>query len=234
LLRGRTRDEILAGLRARRAGDSAELLPAEAPASEPDAAEGMDARAAFARTPAPLPLLPLPPTRPGRPSALAVDPPPGAVRAEDLYALAADAAARAVELLSAGGDAALSLTEDEDVVRRAAALLGSRGYDAFAKRAGIAPRALARRALAWQLGGRGALAVLDDEWAPDYADLAEGVAALGAGSHVSRNRVSDASDSKQLRLGRDGLWYPMRRVGGAWEISAPPSADPRALTARAG
>jgi uncharacterized Zn finger protein len=220
-LRGLDRVDVLNGLRARRGGGEA---PVEVDAEVDD---GVDAVAAFARTPGPLPQPPLPPARPGRPAPLASEPPPGGVRAGDLSALASDAAARAWEMLAVGGDGALSLTPEQDLARRAVALLGTKGLDALAKRAAVSPNLLSRRAVAWQHGGAGALAVMDEEWTPDYPDLAEGVAALGSGGDVSRNRVSDSADVRQLRLGRDGLWYPMRRVRAAWEVVGPPSADPR-------
>ena len=219
LLRGRGRAEVLSALRARRGGggDVADLeVDAEVEAAE-----------AFLRPVGPLPPLPLPPAKPGRPAPLTGEPPEGTVRTDELQALVADAAARAWELLAAGGDGGLGLTQEQDLARRAVPLAGSRALAAMAARAKVPPAVLARRALAWQYGGAGALRILDDDWTPDYGDLAEGIAALGTGGHVSRNRVSDAADVRQLRLGRDGLWYPMRRVGGAWEVTGPPSADPR-------
>jgi uncharacterized Zn finger protein len=225
LLRGRTRDEILNALRARRSGGSAAAVDA------PPDADDVDAREAYARAVAPLPDLPLPPSRPGRPTLLVGTPPAGSVAPADLTALAADAAARAVDLLTGAGDGGLTLTYDEDLARRAAALLGTAKIDRLAKRAGLPPRLLSRRAEAWARGGRGALGILDDTWAPDDADVAEAVAALGGGAHVWRNQVSDASDSRQLRLGRDGLWYPLRRTGGAWKLTGPGHADPRTALA---
>lgn len=221
LLRGLGRATVLAELRARRGGGPV------APELEVD--HGIDAVDAYARVVAPLPALPLPPQRPGAPAPLVVSPPPGTVRAADLQALVADAAARALEMLAVGSDGGLALTVEQDLVRRAAELLETRQLDAMAKRAGVAAGLLARRATAWQHGGAGALDVLDATWTPDYADLAEGVAALGTGGNVSQNRVSDAADVRQLRLGRDGLWYPMRRVRTAWEVVGPPAADPRDL-----
>jgi hypothetical protein len=225
LLRGLERVGVLNALRARRGGGEA---PVEVDAEVDD---GVDAVTAFARELGPLPQPPLPPARPGRPAPLAAEPPAGTVRSGDLHALAVDAAARAWEMLAVGGDGALSLSREQDLARRAVALLGTKALDSLAKRAGVSPTLLARRAVAWQHGGVGALAVMDEEWTPEYPDLAEGVAALGSGGDVSRNRVSDAADVRQLRLGRDGLWYPMRRVRGAWEVVGPPSADPREVAA---
>jgi uncharacterized Zn finger protein len=228
LLRGRTRGEILSALRSRRAG--ATVAPVGAAGADP---EEVDAGEAYARVPGPLPDLPLPPARPGRPAPVVGSPPPGTVHVADLTALATDAAARAWALLAGVGDGGLALTYEEDLARRATELLGTTKLDRLAKRAGIAPRQLSRRAEAWSRGGRGALDVLEDTWSPDDADVAEAVGALGGGAHVWRNQVSDASDARQLRLGRDGLWYPLRRAGGAWKLVGPAHADPAAALAGA-
>ena len=106
LLRGRSREQVLAGVRARRRGmeprngrlagsaqptpsgpsapsdPSARLAPSDPSAwsarSARSADEGVDARSAFG-APAvagPVPVAPLPPARPGRPATLPVDPPP--------------------------------------------------------------------------------------------------------------------------------------------------------------
>ena len=219
LLRGRSRDAVLAALRARRSGTDATTTTTDA--------VDVDAAEAFARPPAPLPELPLPPARPGRPSPLPAAPPDAPVSPADLNALAVDAAHRAWELLTGAGDGGLTLSAEEDLARRAVAVLGTPALDRLAKRAGLPPRQLSRRAAAWLRGGRHALAVLEDTWTPDDADVYEGVAALGGNAHVWRNQVSDASDSRQLRLGRDGLWYPLKRVGTVWELAAAPAADPR-------
>ncbi len=126
LMRGRGRDTLLAGLRARRAAASAvangdgrpgtrgrrgaDAGGADGPGTEeatvwaPDT--GVTAREAWARWAAvtaqgapPVPAIPLPPPKPGRPTVLAVDPPPGSgVTSASLLQLAADAAQRAWEL----------------------------------------------------------------------------------------------------------------------------------------
>lgn len=224
LLRGRTRDAVLAALRARRSGSS------DQSPDLPESPGDVDAAEAFARVPAPLPDLPLPPSRPGRPALLA-GAPPGGVSAVDLQSLAADAAQRAWELVTGTGDGGLALTEQEDLARRASGLLGTAAFDRLAKKVGVPPRMLSRRATAWLRGGRHALAVLEGTWSPDEGDVYEAVVALGGGAHVWRNQVSDASDSRQLRLGEDGLWYPLHRRSGTWEIAGPAAADPKAALA---
>jgi uncharacterized Zn finger protein len=87
-LRGRTKQEVLAALRARRK-----------PAWPPPA--GMLARDAYQRTVAPLPAPALPPRRPGPPVRLPAEPPLAAgVSSAELAQLAAMASHRAWELLS--------------------------------------------------------------------------------------------------------------------------------------
>ena len=197
LLRGRTRDQVLAGIRARRRGaapdtgraaDDGRTTRSDGGTAQPDgeAAQpdgegakrsedaGVDARTAF-RTPGPrvpIPAVPLPPRRPGAPAALPVDPPPWrpGLR-EDLVELAADAASRAWELAAGlSADAGLALAPDADLARRAARLLGTPAFATLAARSGAPPRDLARQALAWRQGGLPGLELLQSEWDPAVED----------------------------------------------------------------
>ncbi|MFL6221975.1 MAG: hypothetical protein ACJ75K_03915, partial [Actinomycetes bacterium] len=232
LLRGRRRDEVLAALRARRRSAEAATVP---PDQSPLAADpGVDARQAYQRSLAPPPAPPLPPPRPGQPSVLPVDPPPGAgLRPEDLVALAADAAARAFQLATGSGDGGLSLDLEADLARRAAGLLGTGpGLAALAASAGMPSGELLRWAAAWQHAGRGGLDALRMPWQPPATDLAEGRAALdrlaGQGPvHAWRNRLTRGG--LQLRLARDGQWYRFVRSGSAWVLDGPPAPEPSAL-----
>jgi uncharacterized Zn finger protein len=232
LLRGRSREEVLAALRARRrSGDlDTDATGGEGLAIDP----GIDAREAYRRSLAAVPAPPLPPQRPGRPAVLPVDPPPGSsLRHDDLVALAADAAARAWELATGSGDGGLSLDLEADLARRAAGLLGaSGGMAALAASAGMPSRELLRWAVTWQQAGRGGLDALRTTWQPEAADLAEGRAALdrpvGAGVvRAWRNRLTRGG--LQLRLGSDGLWYRFVHPGGDWVLDGPPDPEPRAL-----
>ena len=236
LLRGRRRDEVLAALRAhRRSAEAATVPPDQSPlAADP----GVDARQAYQRSLAPPPAPPLPPPRPGQPSVLPVDPPPGAgLRSEDLVALAADAAARAFQLATGSGDGGLSLDLEADLARRAAGLLGTgRGLAALAASASLPSGELLRWAVTWQHAGRGGLDALRMTWQPAATDLAEGRAALerlaGQGAvRAWRNRLTGGR--LQLRLGANGRWYRFVRSGGAWVLDGPPSPDPDALVADA-
>jgi hypothetical protein len=124
LMRGRGRDTLLAGLRTRRAAAGGAATgngrpggqtrqgaggadgpgPKEATSWASDT--GVTAREAWARWAAvtaqgapPVPAIPLPPPKPGRPTVLAVDPPPGSnLTSVSLQQLAADAAQRAWEV----------------------------------------------------------------------------------------------------------------------------------------
>jgi uncharacterized Zn finger protein len=248
LLRGRTRDQVLAGIRARRRGAG----PADgAPGRRPDADAGtvagdgqpagdvgVDARSAFlVPVPlAPIPAVPLPPSRPSSPAALPVDPPPWrpGLR-EDLVELAADAANRAWELASGlSADAGLTLDPDADLARRAARTLGTPTFATLAARSGMPPRDLARQALAWRQGGLAGLELLRAEWDPAGEDpdtvglLETAQAALraktGAAEVVRGNRIT--AGRLQLRLGRDLRWYPYARSDQDWEPSGLAQADP--------
>jgi uncharacterized Zn finger protein len=252
LLRGRTRDQVLAGIRARRRGqatapeaksdDHGDAGAAPAP-GQPVTDEGVDARAAFGvpESAAPIPAVPLPPRRPGAPAPLPVDPPPWrpGLR-EDLVELAADAASRAWEMaVGLSADAGLSLDADADLARRAARALGTPAFAPLAARSGVGERDLARQALAWRQGGPAGLESLRAEWhlAADDPDVAELVMAAEAALRaktgsapaiIQGNRVT--AGRLQLRLGRDLRWYPYARSDDDWEPSGAAEADPaRAL-----
>jgi uncharacterized Zn finger protein len=246
LLRGRTRDQVLAGVRARRRGAPADTDTAVGSAPTSEALqlratddEGVDARAAFsAPTPsAEIPAPPLPPARPGQPAALPVDPP--AWRADlgsDLFELAADAAARAWEMaVGLSADSGLGLSVDVDLARRAGRALGTPAFVKLAVRSGVGARELARQALAWRNGGLAGLELLHSEWDPATEEpeapelLRAARSALrdkndGAETVVEGNRIT--TGRLQLRLGRDLRWFPYARSDGDWEPSGPPDPDP--------
>ena len=249
LLRGRTRDQVLAGVRTRRRGtpdaaQAAVVAGSRAGAGRAAHDEGVDARDAFDE-PVPwskIPAPPLPPARPGQPAALPIDPP--AWRAglgSDLLELAADAAARAWEMaVGLSADAGLGLSADADLARRAARVLGTPSFGPMAARSGIGARELVRQALAWRQGGLAGLELLGGEWdpvadEPESADLLKAArnvlrSKTGAAESVQGNRVT--AGRLQLRLGRDLRWYPYARSDGDWEPSGPPQADPaRAVAA---
>ena len=238
LLRGRTRAEVLAGLRARRSspgparegavGSPAEHAPDRGvPAAGAWLAHGGGEGAAGVPVLA-LPLVPLPPATAGRPSLLVGEPPPGAgVELEGLRAVAADDARRALDLAAGGDGHGLDLTLEADLARRAAAMVGpetgaGRDLAGLAARAGLSPRQLLRRGLAWRAGEAAALDTLEASWDPPPAAVAAGRALLGGRATARRNRLT--AGDLQLRLGRDGLWYPYRRASdGGFEPDGPGS-----------
>jgi uncharacterized Zn finger protein len=227
LLRGRTRDQVLAGIRARRRGVASghtgapavaaddhadEMVPQAAggrsPAGQQTADEGVDARMAFGtpESAAPIPAVPLPPRRPGAPAALPVDPPPwrSGLR-EDLVELAADAASRAWEMaVGLSADAGLSLDPDADLARRAARALGTPAFAGLAVRSGVGERDLARQALAWRQGGSVGLELLRDEWDPaaDDPDAARLLAAARAALRAKTSAPQATVRGNRVTAGR--------------------------------
>lgn len=223
VLRGRTREELMAALRARRRGPATSK-----PLELPDGGQterSVPASLAWARSTEPLPSLPAPPRRAGMPTVLAVDPPAGsAIHTEALRLLAADAAARAWELVAGERTTPFDENPEQDVARRAAASLGEspsrRAVAELAARAGTPARDLLHRALAWRYGGRAGLETLLRPWDPNPEDLQAARVALGPGAAARRNRVTRGA--RQLRLGPDGRWYPYRKAGAVWVPDGPP------------
>jgi uncharacterized Zn finger protein len=230
LLRGRTREEVLAALRARR-GDSVSPRTADALGAEPSADAGVVARDAWARTPAALPSLPALPRRALRPTVLAADPPPGTgLDVASLRSLAADAAERALLLARGAGDHGLLLSLEQDLARRAARLVGSgdapgdgEALEDLARRAGLAVRELAMRGRAWRDGGAEGLGTLSESWDPDPRALEVGRRLL-PGAVARHNRLT--RHERQLRLGRDGRFYPYRKDhSGRFSPDGPPLGE---------
>lgn len=246
LLRGRTRGEVLAGLRTRRRGRSVwqgenqgrAIGGATARKEEADGDRGVDARSAFATPPQsrPVPIPPPPPKRPGHPAPLPVDPPSSrSGLREDLVALGSDAVARAWELaVGLSNDGGLGLDADADLARRAARTLGTPAFATLAARCQVDGRQLARMGLAWRHGGTTGLGLLNTDWDPatdasDAADLLKAAQAAledvtGLSVTVLRNRVT--AGRAQLRLGLDLLWYPYAMPEDDWEPAGPPQPDP--------
>lgn len=194
-----------------------------------------------------LPLLPAPPPLPDAPG-----PPPaldtgtdaaGGPDAAGLEFLAADAAARAYRLLAqalapghAGQQQEPVLTRDEDAVRMAASVPGpviaarlAAGTDRTDADLGLAVRA-------WRYGNAAGLTVLEEDFVPDDDQVSRAVSALAtawaAEADLPRLRPSGPArwtvvgTGEQLRLCRDGNWWPFRKEQGAWAPAGPASPDP--------
>ncbi|MER5710761.1 SWIM zinc finger family protein [Streptomyces sp. NPDC042898] len=238
LMRGRGEQELLAELTRRNAARSAAETTAAAPPMPT-----VPARTALAATapgapgawlpplPPPLPL----PDRPGRPAVFPPDPEAPDPLALDL--LASEAAVRAHTFLATGHDPVAALTPWQDAVRLAAAHPGSgltastrALYRDLAYALDRTPTDLARAVAAWRQGGAAGLAVLEEPWDPPAGPFDRARPALLAADFPAfrpwRNRLS--TESLQLRLGRDGLWYGYESDGGRedWWPRGEPDADP--------
>jgi hypothetical protein len=93
---------------------------------------------------------------------------------------------------------------------------------------------LALAVRAWRYGGVAGLAVLDAEWHVEAESLARARAALEAAwdederpsLRSAHNRWTAVDGSGQLRLGRDGRWWPYRKERGRWAPAGPAAHDP--------
>lgn len=228
-LRGRTREEVFAELRARRTTTRNGAAP---PA-------GVPAAAAYTRWAEHAPELPELPELPG-PAALAaalpVAPPPGSgLTAADLERLMADAAARAARLL-AGDTTSLHLTVRQDAARIAAGLPGPQWSHHLIRGTGSQPNEFARLTRAWQHGGPVGVTVAEQPGTPApeamaaaRTALAEALAEMTDGPvplKAWRNRLTLAEAGSQLRLGPDARWYPYLQDGGEWWPAGPADTDP--------
>ncbi|MGW2055655.1 SWIM zinc finger family protein [Streptomyces sp. NPDC001840] len=259
LMRGRGERRLLDELqmrsaarasRAAGAGTDEEAGDTEVPATE---AAGVPAVAAFAVRDS-LPPLPAPPPLPGeagQPPALDTDTDPaGEADADALEFLAADAAARALRILSdalAPGHEHQSLepelTVRQDAVRLAATTSDTRFLARLATRTGRERAELDRAVQAWRYGGAAGLAVLEEEWTPEPEALARAEAALHAAWEdderprllpLGGGRWSLAGTPAQLRCAPDGRWWPYRETpDGHWTPAGPPDQDPAAALAEA-
>jgi uncharacterized Zn finger protein/transposase-like protein len=229
LLRGRTRETVLAGVRAHRSGEPGTRSGA---GPDPDrllalAKEVLDPLHPLPELPEPL----APPEHPGRPVPLSV--PYDQELAEELQELARDAAERAFELSWGLAESGLQLGVEQDLARQAAGRVGRPDFDRFARRVAVPPSLLRRWGRAWQAGRLEALAVLEGAAElPSSEETEEALAAMAQlpGRATTRGgRVTNSQAGLQLRLGADGLWYLLERRGGVWELTVPPQADPRQL-----
>ncbi|OPC82217.1 hypothetical protein B4N89_15890 [Embleya scabrispora] len=210
----------------------------------PPASTGDPAGAAFAArtTRAPLPAPPPVPEVPGHGPALvgSADPAAGLDPAA-LELLAADAATRAQRLLAAAiaprhadSTPPAPLTEWQDAVRLAANHPTTDIPARIAANCGRTPAELTAAVHAWRHGGAASLDVLENPWTPPTGRLDRAREALRADwadgkpprIRTWRNRWTIDGHNAQLRLSRDGLWYPYAKKQDTWHPTGPPDPDP--------
>ncbi|MFF7160373.1 SWIM zinc finger family protein [Streptomyces sp. NPDC008086] len=235
LLRGRGERGLLDALSRLSAARAARAAQEQGPAplAGVRATEALAPGRRLPALPAPLPMPPHPEQPPVYPAA------PGGPDPFALDQLATDAAARAHALLSAGRDPVGELTLWQDAVRLAAARPGSgltagtrALYSSLSAAADRTPAELARAVAAWRQGGLEGLAVLEEPWDPPAGRFDRARPLLLAADLPAfrpwRNRLTHPRGHLQLRLGRDGLWYPYESEPGHddWWPRGTPDLDP--------
>ncbi|MER5584745.1 SWF or SNF family helicase [Streptomyces asoensis] len=220
--------------------------------------EGVDAAEAYAVGDIlpPLPTAPDLPAGPGVPPSLDTDaPPPPGVEPAALETLAALTAVAARTLLAEalhggaeGQEPTARSTVAQDAVRLAAGMPeGATGAgpsadaltDRLARGSGRDRDELAAAVLAWRQGAADALSVCEEEWSVEGETLARARAALDSAweederphLHARANRWTVVGAACQLRLGRDGRWWPYREDGGRWWPAGEAGHDPATVLA---
>lgn len=236
LMRGRGEQSVLDALQARTA----------APVQKASAPAGVYASEAYAAGDIlpPLPAPPEPPLEPGLPPALDTEvPPEPEVDPVAVRHLAARTAVEAHRLLTEAlrphpdqhaEDA--ELTAAQDAVRLAVDAPDQAVTERLAEGSGRDPESLAIATRAWELGGAAALAVLEEEWAPDEGREVHARARAALHSawdederptlRAVGNRWTVVDAPVQIRLGRDGRWWPYLREQGRWVPAGPAALDP--------
>lgn len=240
LMRGRDERALFAELRARDGADG------DGPPA-PDGVAAAEAYAAAFVLP-PLPSLPEPPAAPGPPPSLDTEVPPApGIDPAALEFLAAQTAAAAhlwlgETLEAAAGEQApagehvpaLESTVAQDAVRLAAGASDGAVLDRLAEGSGRDRRELERAVLAWRSGGAAGLCALEEEWTPDGGVHARACAAVESAweeeerpsLRTEGNRWTVVGEDRQLRLGRDGRWWPYRKERGHWVPAGGAARDP--------
>lgn len=234
LMRGRGERALLDDVQSRSAA------PADG-STEPAGVDAAEAYAAGDILPA-LPALPRLPEAPGIPPALDTEVPPApGVEPGALEFLAARTAVEAhrllAEALRSGHErrpVEAELTVTQDAVRLAVGKPSGAVSDRLAKGSGRSREQLASAVRAWLSGGTAALSVLEEEWAVEGEELARARAALDSAwdeggrpaLRAARNRWTVVGEGSQLRLGRDGRWWPYRKESGRWAPAGRSAQDP--------
>lgn len=219
VLLGRSRKDLLDGVRSHRSGSGSASAAVAGPRGEDP---GMDPALAFSRPVGPMPRPQPLPRMAGQPVELATPPPADSgITDADLVRLVSDAAQRATAHLQGTDIAGLHRSPEADLVRRAASLPRDAvrndldELDDLADAALLKPEVLRAKAVAWRLAGEAGLAVHDERWEPAVHEMAAGTAVLGerarsTGNIVSATLTSDRLGSGigvQLRLSPDRRWW---------------------------
>ena len=239
LMRGRGEQALLADLQVR--GDTASADGAQDSLTF-RARPGVDATEAYATGDIlpPLPALAGLPTEPGVPPSLDTEAAPGVpgVDPAALEVLAAGMAREAhrmlAEALRTTPGTVSELTVAQDAVRLAADASDAGVTERLAEGSGRGREGLETAVRAWRLGGEAALSVLDEEWQVEGEALARARAALESAwdederppLRCDGNRWTLEEAPAQLRLGRDGRWWPYREEAGRWVPAGAPARDP--------
>ncbi|MEV7344600.1 SWF or SNF family helicase [Streptomyces sp. NPDC093544] len=246
LMRGRDERTLLEELQAR--GSAPAKEQAKTPNPCPEGVSAAEAYAAGDILP-PLPAVPALPEGPGQPPSLDTEaaPAPG-VEPAALEFLAAATAGEAYRLLAEAlrpghGQRTIEaeLTPAQDAVRIAADHPETAIAQRLADGSGRDAKELEFAVRAWRYGGVAALSVLEDEWTVEPDSLARARAALESAwdeherprLRATHNRWSTVGASAQLRLGRDGRWWPYRKERGLWSPAGPAVGDPATALALA-
>ncbi|MFF4318729.1 SWF or SNF family helicase [Streptomyces sp. NPDC001568] len=242
LLRGRPERDLLIQLEDRSAAGAQ---------PEPDASPGVigiPAAEVFAGRALlrPLPAPPALPAAPGQPPTLDTAARPDGLDVDAVEFLAQAAASEAHRLLgralAADGleqPAPAPPTAEQDAVRLTAEARQFRLRYRLAAASGRDQPTMELAVRAWGFGGAPALAALEDDWSPDRAALARARSALAAAwpdedapeLRRVRARWTAPGARHQLRLGRDGRWWPLRREGSRWSLAGPSAPDPASALA---
>ncbi|MFG2882773.1 SWF or SNF family helicase [Streptomyces sp. NPDC048297] len=221
-------------------------LRSAAPGQEPADSAGVDAVEAWAASDIlpPLPAVPNLPDAPGEPPPFDAEsaPAPG-IDPAALRHLARRTAVEAHGLLaralhgSGDGQAPTgALTARQDAVRLAGETAPDAVTGRLAEGSARGRDGLELAVRAWRLGGAAALAVLDEQWQVDTVSLARARVAL-AEAWEAEERPSFRTDGNhwtvvgegvQLRLDREGHWWPFRQEGRHWAPAGPADRDPAA------
>ncbi|RSS95319.1 SWIM zinc finger family protein [Streptomyces sp. WAC05950] len=247
LLRGRGERQLLDGLEARSAANA----PAQTPDADVAADAGVPADLAYGAARAglpPLPPLPELPRAPGQPPTLDTEAEPDGPDVDAVEFLAQAAAAEAFRLLAeavAPGHADRAVpaapTQAQDAVRLTREADDVRVRSRLAVATGRSRADMELAVLAWGFGAAPGLAALEDDWTPDRTTLARARTAWAAAWAEEeapvlrrvRARWTSPATGRQIRLGREGRWWPYRREAGRWIPSGPPAPDPASALAAA-